>query len=281
MLKEWVLEGICEEKKLKEQFFERFNPIVFSDRHKFFNWPICDLDDVTMQNGYKEALEDVYNGNCVGARSYEWLMSRYESLKRKGLMLQPELDYEKLEEGLDKQISKIKSGENVGDWKEFFILPDDLKNTKENNPIHYKLLKKMEYISNALDLWDNQRILLEHLKKDTLNFYELSRRSRLEKLEKELCDALLDNYKSKDNRGKTDIVDFFEKSVLIDDYRWNLITRVRINETLDNLGYLKTQINELARTESEMITKWIHDRLLRLIDEKVEIISHIKLTNEN
>lgn len=281
LLKEWILEGAWDGDKLKEQFFERFNPKEFSDRHKFFNWPIWDLDDTTMQNGYKEALEDAYNGNCAGGRSYEWLMQRYEFLKQGGLTLQPELDYIKLEQGLDKQISKIKSGENEGDWREFFIPSDDLKKAKENNPIHYKLLKKMEYASNALVLWSNQRILLDHLKRDSLNFYEISERNRLEKLEKELCDAILENYKSKDNRGKTDLVDFFEKLILIDVYTTNPITQERVNETLNNLKYLASQINELINLEVGTITKWIHNRFLQAIDKKTETISQMKPRNED
>jgi len=186
LLKEWILEGGWDSDKLKEQFLKSFNPKEFSDKHKFLNWPIWDLDDTTMQNGYKEALEDAYDGNCVGGRSYEWLMSRYESLKERGLILKPELDYEKLEQGLDKQIKKIKSGESEEDWREFFISPDALKKTQESNPMQYKLLKKMEYAANALVLWSNQRILLDYLKRDTLNFYEISERNRLEKLEKVL-----------------------------------------------------------------------------------------------
>ena len=281
LLKDWILEGVWDSDKLKKQFLDRFNPKEFSDRHKFFNWPIWDLDDTTMQNGYKEALEDAYNGNCAGGRSYEWLMQRFEFLKQGGLTLQPELDYVKLEQGLDKQISKIKSGENEGEWREFFIPLDDLKKAKENNPIHYKLLKKMEYASNALVLWSNQRILLDYLKRDSLNFYEISERNRLEKLEKELCDAILENYKCKDNRRKSDLVDFFERLILIDCYTTNPITQERVNETLDNLKYLASQINELINLETGTITKWIHNRFLQAIDKKTETINQMKPINED
>ena len=281
LLKDWILKGVWDSDKLKEEFFERFNPKEFSDRDKFFNCAIWDLDDTTMQNGYKEALEDAYNGNCAGGRSYEWLINRYESLIQNGLILQPELDYEKLEQGLDKQIVKIKSGENEGDWREFFIPSDDLKKAKENNSIHYKLLKKMEYASNALVLWDNQRILLDCLKRDSLNFYEISKRNRLEKLEKELCDAILDNYKCKDNSGKTDLIDFFEQLNLVDIYTMNPITKERVEETLENLDYLKNQIDQLIGIETGMITKWVHVRFLQVIENKVETISQMKLTNED
>ncbi len=280
LLKEWILEGVWDNEKLKEHFFERFNPKEFSDKHKFLNWSMFDLDDTTLQRGYKEALKEAYNGDCASGRTYDWLIQRYENLKRNGLILQPELDYVKLELGLDRQIAKIKNGEIVGEWREFFVSLEDLKRAREDNPKHYKILKKIEYVSNALLLWSNQRELLDCLKSDAFNFYELSAKNRLEKLEKELCKVMLNNYKNKDNRGKTDFLDFFEKLILIDSYTNNPITQGRVDETLDNLTYLKEQINQLMNIDEGIITKLIHKRFMQLIDKDMENVRNMQTTSE-
>ena len=123
--------------------------------------------------------------------------------------------------------------------------------------------------------------VLDYLKRDSLNFYEISERNHLEKLEKELCDAILENYNCKDNRGKKDLIDFFEQLNIVDIYTMNPVTKERVGETLENLEYLKTQINHLIGMETETITKWVHARFLQVIENKVEAISQMKQINED
>lgn len=123
--------------------------------------------------------------------------------------------------------------------------------------------------------------VLDYLKRDSLNFYEISEWNHLEKLEKELCDAILENYNCKDNRGKKDLIDFFEQLNLVDIYTMNPVTKERVGETLENLEYLKTQINQLIGMETETITKWVHARFLQVIENKVEAISQMKQINED
>ena len=123
--------------------------------------------------------------------------------------------------------------------------------------------------------------VLDYLKRDSLNFYEISERNHLEKLEKELCDAILENYNCKYNRGKKDLIDFFEQLNLVDIYTMNPVTKERVGETLENLEYLKTQINQLIGMETETITKWVHARFLQVIENKVEAISQMKQINED
>lgn len=280
LLKSWILEGDWDEDKLKKYLIDAFNPKTFTDKHKFLNWYVWDLDETTLQNGYKEALKDLYNGECDTAKAYGWTMERYEHLKELGIPLQPELDYQKLEHGLSKQFEKIKNGEKEISWLDYFVSTNDLKRAKKSNVSQYNIYKKLGYAYNAAILWSNQFAIIKNLEnQDGSNFYDLYNKNRIEKLEKKLCEVFLAYYKEKNNRGKTDLIEFFEKLILIDTYSHNPITKENIDETKQNLQYLKEEISKLLDLDKDSITKCIHKRFLNLIEEKFININDIKITN--
>lgn len=63
LLKSWILEGDWDEVKIKKYFIETFNPKTFTDKHKFLNWYVWDLDETTMQKGYID-IHDHYVKSC-------------------------------------------------------------------------------------------------------------------------------------------------------------------------------------------------------------------------
>lgn len=272
----WIGTGVFDENAIISEIQEKFMQKQFTDKFKVLHWPIFDLDAETTIKGLKDALKDAYNG-FLDADEYVGLIDRLQYYKVYKLPFD-DVDYDKLSDGIDKFIERVKSEGGVEKLR-FHVASEIMARENEDTK---SLLEKLEYIEYNHNYWELRNNLLEALKvkKDllyNLNIYGL------EELDDELLIVFKTAYQEGDNRRKRELGHF----ILSINYTMDMLPTGSTNsfakfkrisamgETIKNFEALIDWLKMQSEIEPDIITKMIlnqfsidiQDKLTQLIQD--------------
>lgn len=150
-LYQWISEGIWDEAKFvkelesKQKKKERqYDPVDNFISGYFWNLQQKDIDE-----GLPKAMERAYAGS-LSANELIWLLSRIHSLKEFGITLPCEIDYQKMEAGLDNRIEEIKRGLIEEPRRTTFAERSQLDSDA------YSFYIRVESLDNCMLAWKNR-----------------------------------------------------------------------------------------------------------------------------
>ena len=264
-LYKWVVDGEWSEGEVLSEIQRKFSLKIIANKQKFLYWRIFDLDYSTLQQGYKDTLQDAYEGKCSG-EEYVKLLHKINHLQTYKIDLEPTLDYQRLDRGLDIVITKIKNGEIESCWKDFYVFDEDLKDCTAQST---QFFKKLQYISKNIYNWQNRKMLIDRLDVETWNYYSLNECRLLEYLDMELSEKIVEVYKKVDNSKKNEMIDFFKHLNGIANEEEEKLKHKKKDETLRSLSYIKDCIEEAKSKESDKVTVCLDAFFIQVLNDKI------------
>lgn len=272
---DWVLTGKWDEERIIAELKDAYETKELTDKQQFYNRRFFDLDFTTLQNGYKLALQDAYEGNCH-CNSFIYIMQFDEMMAENQINIEPKIDFVKLEKGLDKQIEKIRRDGATTEWNHLFIESTELNRLKELDELKYSIYEKMQYAASCITLWDNRKKIINALTNDeNVNFYEIRHFSTLERFDDELMQNIIKKYQNSDNYHKNEIIDLFEMLEVLGVLSLIKLKQSNKDITMQNLEKLKNEIEQLTKKEKDVITIHNNEKFISKVNEKIEICKNI------
>ena len=264
----WIVYGIWDGDKIYNDILANTSSKSISAKQKFLHWSIYELDEETTEAGLKEALEDAYNG-ALPYDAVVSLLQRLQAYDELGISFSISADYSKIDNGLNKQIEEIKAGTFKSTISYNHVASADIKNANDNTRC---LLKKIEYMTESIYVWELRRKLLDFLSLPKGYIYSLDVHC-LEEFDNEILDVFWEAYKNGDNRIKCDNISYIININYCFPYRLSIEKSHQLemlNQTITNFIELQNRISQLSTQEKDKITKLIENTHIKEIDKLLD-----------
>ena len=264
----WIVYGIWDGEKIYNDFLTNTNPTSISAKQKFLHWSIYDLDEETTEAGLKEALADAYNG-ILPYDAVVSLLQRLQAYDELGISFGISVDYNKIDEGLNKQISAIKAGTFNYTISYNHVASADIESANDKT---HRLLKKIEYMTESIYAWELRRKLLDFLKLPNGYIYGLNIPC-LEEFDNEILDAFWEAYNNGNNGTKCDYLNYIVKINYCFPYRISIEKTQKtavLNSTITNFKELQKRLSRQSTQEKDKITKLIENNHIEEIDTLIK-----------
>lgn len=252
---QWIVYGEWDGEKIYQDILSHTSPTTVSAKQKFLHCLIFDLDFETAKAGLLDALNDAYNGNLPYDEMI-YLLKQVQLCEELQIKFDFKIEYDKIAEGLNKQIQIIKDGKFNYHVVYPHVASADIKNANANTR---NLLEKIRYLIESENAWDMRRKLLDYLSQPNELLYNLGVYC-LEEFDDQLFDAFSKAYEDADNRRKCDYMDFFLKINYQFPYQSSLSNEEKqaiLSRTINNFTKLKEKISSFADKEHDQITQII------------------------
>lgn len=264
----YSLKELASENKWDETYFiSEIQYKYFSEEltyaQKFLLSDFWGLDGEIIDKGLPECLNLAYDGELT-LDEYVTLLNFTVTLTNFNYEIPFEIDYKKMIIGLDK--------------KKYKILHNNLKEPKKRTFIENKRLNvlgedaialnnKIELFDNKIAMWQDRKKIIETLKTDgkLTTLYHKT----IDCFDEELMSIVFESYKNGDNYTRREIGYWFNTLQLNNQY---CSTGDDILKTNKNIELLIEKIKDLDISESDKFCKLIHNELLKMLSEKIEVI---------
>lgn len=261
-IKQWIRDGEWKEDILNEEFeyiINRDKAISSEDKARMYR--LLDLDELDVRDGYPILLERAYAGT-IELNDYVELLHNYCWAREYHIQL-PKVDWDKLNDGINKQIQKmIDAGDEQPHYRE--IISDDSK--KFFLPEELKAYKRIDDFikSNTLIFEKNKVLYVDVIKKEPLKALAQTQNKRFDMFDVDMAYATSYGFEKVSNAEKNSFVDFFERM-----WQVNICTQdYKVKQSEEGFQILKDQIVQLRdryRTEKLSISEVHANRFLEVI----------------
>lgn len=266
-IKQWVRHGEWDEDTLDAEFDYVINrEKAITPEEKVRMNRLLDLDEVDIRDGYPIFLEEAYTGT-LELNDYVNLL--YNScLARKYNIYLPDIKWEKISDGIHKQIEKmIHNGEEqprhrmlIGDDSKDLFLPEEWN--------AYKIINDF-LNSNTLMFEKNKALYLNLMKQEPLSALAQTQNKRFDMFDVEMAMVTADGFEKATNAEKSSFIDYFKRmwqvNICTQDYK------IRLPE--NGFQTLKRRIIEFldkCRAESLPISEAHANSFLEVIDNLID-----------
>lgn len=269
-IENWIVYGDWDGEKIYQDILSNTKTNAISAKQKFLHWSIYDLDFSTTESGLKEALEDAYEG-LLPYDDVVSLLLRLQAYEELKITFDFNIDYKKIDTGLDKQIALIKAGTFNKTISYNHVASADINSA--NDKIR-SILEKIEYITESIYAWGLRKKLIDFFNKPNGFLYGLDIHY-LEEFDQEILEAFWQTYVNGNNRDKCDYLSYIIKINYCFPYRasWAISQRKSIlQQTINNFTELKNRLTAQSTQEIDKITKLIEIKHIEEIDDLIKRI---------
>ena len=111
-VRNWITDGYWNTTSFKRELTNKFGVENVSDSQRFLQHDLWELDENIIQNGLPMVLKEAYDGNLCFDDIIS-LLQRLRLLESYNVLLPIEVNYEKIEGGLDERLRKIRDGDEL------------------------------------------------------------------------------------------------------------------------------------------------------------------------
>lgn len=262
-LKVLITDGIWSQDELEAEIKKRYCAEALTNVQKFLLYGFWDLQQEQIKIGLPAAVEKAYRGGLCGDELIS-LFQKVHSLKEYDIELPCEIDYKKIELGLDSRIAKIKKGTIVEPQNRTFT---------ENSQIDAEateLNHRIERMNDLLTSFGNRNKLISYLQhNENISRYDL-KGIVLNSFDDDLLTIFLDSYKSCDNSTKRG----FSLTLLdlnLSESMYSQLKDIRIS--IANLNTLIKKLKHLNENEADQMTIVINNHLIKHIEIKISALN--------
>lgn len=155
---QWIYDGVWVEERFKRELVEKYGEKKYiSDfAANFISGNFWGLDQDDIDKGLPKALDLAYDG-ALSANELIWLISRIHSLKAFGVALPIQIDYGKMQIGLEKRIERLKNGDIEEPRCSTFATQDQI------DPEARHFYKQVKSLDERRVIWENRIIVWNYL----------------------------------------------------------------------------------------------------------------------
>lgn len=223
-IKHWVRYGEWNQEILEAELdytVDRDKAIAPEDKVRMNR--ILDLDETDIRDGYPALLEKAYAGE-ISLNDYVNLLWNCCLSRRYNIQI-PNVEWEKIYEGIHKQIEKLmQSGEDqphhrmiISEENKECFLPEEWD--------AYKIINEFLDV-NALMFGKNKTVYIDLIKTEPLNAFVQTQNKRFDRFDSEMARATMEGFEKASNADKSSFIDYFKRmwqvNICTQDYRIEL-----------------------------------------------------------
>ncbi|MDO5144690.1 MAG: P-loop NTPase fold protein [bacterium] len=159
-LQKWVTEGVWDEEATCDEYRQRFCQEELSSEDKFIHWSFWDLSDTIVSEGFPPSIQKAYNGELPGKLLMN-LIKKIALARKWNISLPQEIDYDKIEEGLQLRIRRIKNNEIVEPEYHTFVTDEERNVLSEREKQLYTIASDLG--GDLLSYWQNRRSFIDNM----------------------------------------------------------------------------------------------------------------------
>lgn len=258
-ISKWVVLGEWNDQVFQSELKQMYLKKDLSHEEKFILYHFWDLDQEDIDLGMPIWVARAYSGEASRDELIS-LLQQIHALKTHQIPLPCEVDYEKINQGLEARFEMVKNGAIQEPKKRTFT---------ENSQIDDEAIPlnaKIEKMGDRMSTWKNRRLFVSYLRGDRkVSQYELKNKC-IEVFDNELYQLFITRYLSSSNGDKEDLNWLL---LGIDFNNSHFSTSSDQQVTLENYRLLISELTRISEKGSAPIDAAIH----RLFIERLE--SHI------
>ena len=264
-LKDWIVAGVWSEADFCDEITQKFITTELELYQKFLYSDFYDLENADIVNGFSDAVKKSYNGELSGDEIIA-LLVKIHAFKQYDMDLPCQIDYCKMDNGLELRKNKIKLGIIQEPKSHSFAFVDNIDNEARS------LYKKVEDLAEKVIAYKNEQMFVSFLEGKN----DISERSLkgvgIESFNKDLLELFLSAYKCSNNSKKRELavvlyyLDFNNRYYSSNENKKN---------TIENLKLLIEAVGEIIKADTDQISVIISKHLIKNINEVIKTLNVI------
>lgn len=255
----WIVDGEWNEEDFINELKQRFEEKKLSPEEKFLAYSVLSLDNESISRGIPYATQKAYNGelSCDELVSF---LQKIHFIREIDQSLVVDIDYKKIEDGLDLRFKRIRSDKLTEPKRHKFADNDKIDKSAIN------IYKKMENLTNKRVGWNGYKVFLSVLKENDFRYEKLSKCNCIDVFDDKLYNAFIECFSKLDNDYKMDI-----KAILLK-VNWNnesYSTLNEINESVSNFRKLIDYLKNEIKSKDDLITKYIYKNFIEELEKMI------------
>ena len=191
----WIYSGIWDKELFFKELESRYTETEDTPLDRFLYYHFWSLQQNDIDEGLPAAIDLAYSG-ALSRDNLIALLTKVHYLKANSVSLPCEIDYQRIEAGLEKRINEIKNGIVIEPQCHTFATNDQI------DPEAYLLYKKIKAVEDKMDAWKNRSIYIDYLCEEEAESRSSIRGLYIEELDSELLSIFKGKYFSADNYNK-------------------------------------------------------------------------------
>lgn len=258
-LSKWIVDGEWNEEDFLNELKKRYEITEIRPEESFLHCNFWSLNNESIIQGIPIATQKAYSGelSCDELLSF---MQKVHFIREIDDSYVSDIDYNKIEEGLDLRLSRIRSGRLSEPQRHTFA---------ENHTIDSEAVginKKIENLFYKVVAWKGYDTFLCVLKDNEIRWDKLSKCNCIDVFDKELYEAFLKCFDEVDNGDKREIARVLLK---VDWRNNNYSTQDEINESISNYRRLIDYLKSKTQSEDDIITKLICKEFIEKLEKMI------------
>lgn len=255
----WIVDGEWNEEDFINELKQRFEEKKLSPEEKFLAYSVLSLDNESISRGIPYATQKAYNGelSCDELVSF---LQKIHFIREIDQSLVVDIDYKKIEDGLDLRFKRIRSDKLTEPKRHKFADNDKIDKSAIN------IYKKMENLTNKRVGWNGYKVFLSVLKENDFRYEKLSKCNCIDVFDDKLYNAFIECFSKLDNDYKMDI-----KAILLK-VNWNnesYSSSEEINQSISNFRKLIDYLKNKIQLEDDIITKYIYKNFIEELEKMI------------
>ena len=262
-ISKWVVSGEWDNQTFQKELKRTYFKDELSHEEKFILYNFWDLEQIDIDNGMPSLVERAYNGEASRDELIS-LLQKTHIMKKHGISFPCEINYQKIDQGLDKRFESVRNGSVQEPKKHTFT---------ENSQIDDDAITinaKIEKMGERMYAWENRRLFISYLRGDIgVSQYSL-KNICIEAFDDDLYRLFTTRYASSTNGDKVEIC----RALLgVDFNNSHYSTPADQETTLKNYHSLISMLKGLSVDSDATIDNAIHKSLMNNLEKHVTEMS--------
>lgn len=260
-LSRWIVTGEWKERQFIEELEKRYvnQTEELSSVDIFLKSSFWSLNSNIIKDALPIVTEKAYTGQLTFDELIKFLQTVF-MLKSIDESLIKDIDYEKIEKGLDKRIQKIRSGE---------VNEPQRHTLAENHTIDSRAIsinQKIENLYSKLPAWKGYDKFIDFLNDESENWYSYTYINCIDVFDNKLRSLFLNRFVNCSNEEKR-ILSRFLLELPLDNRYYS--TPYDISISIKNLKIISKRISDLITDGEDLITLYLLKTLKTQLDQKI------------
>lgn len=253
----WINYGGWDNAQFVEELEQKYVDKVETPLFRFLTYSFWDLQQNDIDEGLPQAVSLAYDGNLSKDQMIT-LIGKIHAMRKNGIEVSVDVDYQRMEEGLEKRLFKVQSGEIEEPKAHTFIEEKDVDEAAK------MLLKALKKFDDRLTALSNKSKFIQYLSGDDSISNFTIKGLCLEEFDDDLFEMFTMKYNASDNSTRKDIslallgLTFDHPEYSSEENKHN--TKEKFERLIRYLG---------ALDETDSIAKLINKSVIEKISEKI------------
>ena len=259
----WVVLGEWDKQNFQSELKRMYRKEDISHEEKFMLYHFWDLEQADIDYGMPALVTRAYNGEASRDELIA-LLQKTHALKTHKIPLPCEVDYSKINKGLDVRYEKVRNRTVQEPKKRTFTENSEID--AEAKPINAKIEKMGDYMY----VWESRYLLISYLRGDgNISQYSLKNKC-VDAFDDELYQLFTTRYLASSNGDKVDLC----RTLLgIDFKNSHYSTSIDRETTRKNYDALISMLKELSEKSGASIDNAIHNSFIEQLERHITELS--------